>query len=808
MPAGKPQPPLVAIALIAAAALGYEILLTRLFAIAHWHHLVAIAISLALLGYGASGTYLSLTGPRSPDRFEVFFFTNAGLFAISAWVCPMLALQIPFDPQAVAWDPRHMGYLSASFLFLAVPFFAAANCIGAALGQFGNAIPRIYGFDLIGAGVGAFALLGLLAALHPADALLAVIAGGFLAALLGAARLPKRLAPATLLLVALTSLAGFIGRPSIQPAPYKDLARAASVQGAMIEDKRTGVPGVVTVLRNETVPQRSAPGLSLQATASPPNRRRVFVDGEAAGSLADPETSSGTSNYFGHLLSALPFEMRPQARVAVIHAGAGLGIEQALTLGASKVTAIEPNHLVHSLVCEREHGHSLGTCDPRSVDWQLRSPRPFFASHTGEFDLITLSMHADPAGVDALDINFTTTHQALDDYLSRLSDAGLLAIEGPTRVPPRLSLRLLNTAHRALSDAGLQEPARHLALLRGWQRFLLIASPSALNARDQDAIRDFANRLGFDLVWLPNLRVNEVNRFQILPDPLFYEGAARLLGSPPGQGAHTAPYRLQAISDERPFPKLSTHWSELIAGLLKPDTAQWARLDTALLIAVLILMVVTAAAVVLILLPLLWMRPIAGPTARTGLCWRTLLFFTLIGLAFLFLELVWIQRTQLFLGHPVYATTTVLAAFLVFAGLGSLWSQRRNRQRTAHTLHQAVAVILVCSLVYGLWLPSVLEPLSSLGLAGRVLVVGLLLAPLAFAMGVPFPYALTQLAASAPQLVPWAWGINGCSSVIAAAAAPLLTLEFGFSGMTLAAVAAYLVLPALGLHQAARHQAT
>ena len=207
---------------------------------------------------------------------------------------------------------------------------------------------------------------------------------------------------------------------------------------------------------------------------------------------------------------------------------------------------------------------------------------------------------------------------------------------------------------------------------------------------------------------------------------------------------------------------------------------------------------------VLIIAPLFWQgRQSSGGTPK-GLRIKTLSYFALIGIAFLFIEIAWIQRLRLFLGHPVYATTAVLVAFLIFAGLGSLWSQRRPAAQSRWLLIGAVTAILLASLAYLFLMPSLLEAVSGLPLAGRAGVVLVLLAPLAFAMGIPFPSGLQRLGDASDGLIPWAWGINGVASVVSAASAPLLAMEIGFNGLIGVALVAYLLVPAINLDPRSR----
>lgn len=227
----SPRPPLLAVALLSGAALGYEVLLTRLLAIIQWHHFAHMIISLGLLGYGASGTFLALTGRRWAGRFTPVFAVNALLFGITAVAAFALAQQLPFNLLEIAWERRQLGYLLALYLLLAVPFFCVANALGLALIAHTGEIARIYAWDLFGAGVGACAVVALLGWLAPLAALKTIGVLGGVAALLALARIRgswrwQTLAGLAALLPLLVPIQG------LQLSPYKDLAQALAVKGA------------------------------------------------------------------------------------------------------------------------------------------------------------------------------------------------------------------------------------------------------------------------------------------------------------------------------------------------------------------------------------------------------------------------------------------------------------------------------------------------------------------------------------------------------------------------------------------------
>jgi hypothetical protein len=200
------------------------------------------------------------------------------------------------------------------------------------------------------------------------------------------------------------------------------------------------------------------------------------------------------------------------------------------------------------------------------------------------------------------------------------------------------------------------------------------------------------------------------------------------------------------------------------------------------------------ASLVLILLPL-WVTA-RGADQRDKAGWsrpRIAAYFTAIGFAFMFIEIAFIQKFLLFLSHPLYAVAVVLCAFLVFAGLGSSYSGRSGTVGGAFARRVAgpVAGIAILASLYLVVLPALLRPLMPLADGFKILISIGLIAPLAFAMGMPFPMGLARVADRTPPLVPWAWGINACASVVAAIIATLLAIHVGFGAVVLVAVCLY-----------------
>ena len=168
-------PPLLSIFILSASALAYEVLLIRLFSIVHWHHFAFMVISIALLGYGVSGSLITVFRRWLLNNYDSVFITNTLLFGFSSIACFIIVQQLPFNTLEILWDSAQWQRLLLSYLLLTLPFFFVANAIALTIMRFHQKIPQVYGFDLIGAGIGAVLIMALLQ-LFSADAVLRILA--------------------------------------------------------------------------------------------------------------------------------------------------------------------------------------------------------------------------------------------------------------------------------------------------------------------------------------------------------------------------------------------------------------------------------------------------------------------------------------------------------------------------------------------------------------------------------------------------------------------------------------------------------
>ncbi len=789
----------VAVALLSAAAIGYEILLIRLFSIILWHHFAFMIISVALLGVGASGTFLAFARGWLEPRFHGAFAGFAAAFGVSAVACFALARRVPFNPLEVVWDLGQQATLLQIYVLLALPFFCAATCIGLALSRFRRRIGAIYRADLVGAGTGASLVLLALFVLAPEDTLRALGGLGLAAAAVIAFAGPgPRWRAAVLGALALAVPWAWPGGwIAPQPSPYKGLSLALHAPRARVIAERSSPLGLLSVVESPAIPFRHAPGLSLTAEAGPPPQLGVFTDGDAFTAITRFDGNLAKLAYLDQQTAALPFHLLRRPRTLILGAGGGADVLRALFHRARQVDAVELNPQMAELV-RRDHADFAGRLfQAPGVRLFIDEARSFVEAGDTRWDLIHVglfdSFTASAAGVLALKESALYTVEAFQAYLARLEPGGILAVTRWLRVPPRDSLKLFATAAAALEGLGVAAPGERLALIRSWNTATLLVKNGPLTAEDVAAIRGFAAARSFDVSHYPGMAPEEANRFNRWRQPYLYTGTAALLGPERERFLDDYKFHVAPATDDRPYFFRFFKWRLLPEVLAIRGGAGMTLLEGGYLILAATLVQAAMVSALLIVLPLAWLGRGEGAAAAPGRG-RVMVYFLALGLAFLFVEIAFIQRFVLFLGHPLYAISVVLAAFLVFAGLGSGYSARLAERRAAARIGPiplAAAAIVLLAGAYLALLPALFGWLMPEPDTVKIPVSVLLIAPLAFFMGMPFPLGLRRVADAAPRLVPWAWGVNGCASVLSAVLASLLATHFGFTVVVALAMGLY-----------------
>ncbi|MEO8417710.1 MAG: SAM-dependent methyltransferase [Methylophilaceae bacterium] len=795
-----PTLPLLSIALISCAALGLEILLMRLFSIVQWHHFAYLAVSLAMLGYGAAGTARVVLGARLHAHFSQIFAVSALLFGLTAPAAFLVAQQVPFNALEILWDARQWLWLTLQYLVLFVPFFFAAFCLCLAFSHFGSQAHRIYGADLWGAAAGSLLALGLLFILPPQRVLLVI--AGFALAAAGLAWPPPRHQVGYVLLLAAMALPWVIPDTllALHPSQYKSLSQTLLVTGAKVKTEKYSPLGQVTVVENPRVPLRYAPGLSLTATREPPPQLGVFVDGEGPAAITRFDGAWEPLTFLGQMPSAMPYQLLQRPSVLVLGAGTGMDVLQALYYEAAVVDAVELDANVAALVAQDNASFAGQLYQLPQVRLHVAEARSFVATSSARYDLMVLPL-ADTfgtasAGLHGLAADYLHTVEAFRIYFCQLKPGGMLALNRWVQLPPRDLIKLAATAVEALVLEGVTQPARHLALLRGWQSATLLVKQTPFMPREVAALHDFAESQAFDLEWAGG-RVAGAMPHHRLDRPYFQEAFAALSGTAHERADFYRRYKFHIAppTDDRPYLYHFFTWRALpeIMQLKERGGLSLVEMGYPVLVATWLLAMLFGT--LLILLPLWAARRRAMGTRTASQRRRVFAYFSLLGMAFMLLEMAFLQKFVLLLGHPLYAAAAVLTTFLLFAGMGSRFSVRLSvKGRRSPTLWPVVGIVSL-GVGYLTLQPLMLEAAMGWPMLQRLALGIILIAPLAFCMGMPFPLGMARLAGEDIEMLPWAYGVNACFSVMSASMATLLAMEIGFSGVVLLALGLYLATP-------------
>jgi spermidine synthase len=815
-----------ALLLVSASVLSYQVILVRAFSIGQWHHLAYMVISIALLGFGASGTLLAALECKRTNtaaRFLVsqmsWFAVSATAFAVALPVSFWLTQRIPFDPFLIIWDWHQVLYLGGYYLALFVPFFAAATAIGLALTSEPADCPRLYAFNMAGSGAGALLALVLLSVTAVERALLGVTALAQAAAILalfdgeffidrGARRL---FAVAGVAIMAILVFAFVFRPPTVRLSQYKGLSYALNLPEAKVVAERSSPLGRVNVVASPAI--RDAPGLSLLAPvdAVPPRQLGLYIDAESAGAITAFDGDISKLNYLDWMTTAAPYFALPDAprdlRVCVLGAGGGAGVLLALRHAARQVDVVEIDPSVPQLLRGEFRDFAGGLYDLPEVRLHRAEARAFVQAAHENWNIIDLSLvdsfAASAVGAGAVGENYLYTREAFEVFLRHLRPSGVLAVTRWVRTPPRDELKLFATGVAALEGMGLN-PAEHLVLIRSWAEVTLLAKKEAFTAEELFVLRQWAEERLFDTAYFPGITPDQHNRFNVLERDYYFEATRAFLAGDESRDQFFRDYafNLRPATDDRPYFFHFFRWRALLL-LLHTFRQSWIPFsEWGYLILVATLAQATLLGIFLIVFPLLLLprhrtaddSHVAVPSAARAARLRIFLYFLALGLGYLFIEMALIQRLVFFLANPSYAVAVVLAGLLFVSGCGSAWAGRQLRKGTSTTRLACLAalVIALTATVYALGLRALLTPLLGWPLLVRMVIALTVTMPLA-AMGIPFPLGMRQLGHSHAELLPWAWAVNGCASVLAAPLATLFALGVGLPAVLFAASGCYLV---------------
>lgn len=796
----RPTTRAAALALVTAAAtLALQILLHRLVSAKLVNNFAFFIISLTMLGFAFSGVLLSVWLDRVLADLREWTGRAAFLFPIAALGSLWLFNASHTGRFYTAYETDGQ-FVRAFFewipygLLLALPFACAGLILGALLSAPELPSRRIYCFDLVGSALGACAVIPGITRLGVETCTLLACAALPAAALVLAppTRLPSRL----LALCAVAALLlGAGARDRLFEVYFPDgtiLALTRSPQSGWVLEHVAWDPLArieVTRLPPPRLEGQMFPSLLGGNRAFHARVRRILTQNNMAFTWA-PDYDGSRESLAGieETLYAAAYQAAaaPAPRVAIVGVGGGIDILAALWFGASDITAVEVNGATVGILQDTYRDyfrHSIA--DPR-VHLVHDEGRHFLSQTGRQFDILQLSgvdsYSGTPGAAHVFSESYLYTDEAFDIYLSRLAENGILAVMRLEHRPPREMLRALVLATGALRRAGVEHPARHIVMLTagGENLTMMLVKRSAFAPEEVQRLAAWSNRSPFFRLWAAPFvggADNLYRAFLALDDAEAEDGFVAAY-----------PYDIRPISDDRPFFFRFSYWGHLLSG--RP--ASQAAVPTMEYSVLLLLGVGVLACLVCVYLPL---RRFTARGIRTPQAWRWGTYFAAIGTGYMAAEIALLQKFGLFLGHPNYALSIVMAALLLTTGLGALTSAWiAGALREVRFVAYALAGVLFLEIFVALpRLPGLLtQPL-----AVRAAIVVALVAPVGMLLGVFLPTGLERLKPVAPAFAPWAWGINGIFSVLAPVASIAFSMTWGINALLLAAIPCYLVAGAV-----------
>ncbi len=791
-----------ALILISAAIIAYQLGLMQILSISQWYHFAYMIISVALLGFGVAGTVLALFKERllaQSARLLPLLLTASGLGMAGI----LYLYQFPFirfDSLLLFTTGGQFGRLILTYLLFLLPFFLGALAVGIIFVAEVARIGRVYFANLLGSGLGALLGVLLLQGLEPpvipaAVALLAVAAGGLLSP-------PKsdRLLLAGQIAALLTCAAGILLPAEVPLSQFKDRSKILLLPEARIVYRQPGAYGWIEVVSSPAL--RYAPAVSLTYRGEVPVAKQVLRNGDGIGVIL-PWQRSDTTTILDWTTRALPFALRRPQSVLVLDAGTGTAVAQAVSNGAGTVVAVEKIAALPALLQNKFSIEVDSLFQRPEVTCRQLDSRTFLLTDTARYDLILLpeiGVFGGNSGLFALQEQYLLTREAFRDLWARLSPRGMISVTAWIDYPPRNPLKILALLMEMLEAQKVRDPEVHLVAIRSWGTITFVATKTPLRKAEIAQVRELCARLQFDPALLPGLRNGERVQYHALQDARFLKFVDEIVNGDRAALYDRYDFNISPPDDGRPFFSQFLRWQHLPALARQFGRQTLPFFETGYLIVVVTLLQITLISVVLILLPL-WKT-----VQMRGRKWPVFTYFSGIALGYMFVEMVLIQQFVLYFGNPVYAAAMVISALLIFSGAGSYASEQWPPGRRFWVVPLLIALFLVG---YALWLPEMLRQTIARPLFFKYILAMGVLAPPAVLMGMPFPVGLKRISRRGLEgsAVPWAWGINGCVSVISTALATIAAVEVGFGWVMIFAAGGYLwTLPALKKMAPGRHR--
>lgn len=749
------------VALISISIMMLEIGLIRMFSVMFEFHYVFLVLSLAILGLGVGGIYVhkQLWKISNPDLTPVqnLLPVSSVMMALSTLMMTVLITEVNLF--------QHI-YLAVLAAF--IPFFFGGVFLSAAFRLFPKRSPQIYAADLIGASIGTLLILVILK-IGPVNAnllvsLLVSIPAGLLPIRGLSDTYKKRvsffLTGILFTIFILNTYGSFFGTIPLARGAHKEmfhLLEHPERKASVIESRWSafGRTDLVVDVKN-------------------PDQKIFFIDGSAGTAMYrfDKDINSLDIPEFNNFSGYFPFKLlseKEKEKVLIIGSGGGREVLISLKGGAKNITAVEVNADLVDLMKKYSDFNGGIYNDFPGVKVVVEEGRNFIRAGNEKYDIIMLSIpitktSRSPEGF-SLTENFLFTVESISDYLDRLNDNGRLIVVAHNDME---IFRLVFTSLSALSKMGITPAAamKHIYTLGPEMFPVFVLKKSPLSPQEAHKIHENMHEHGYSTHTSFIPFVEQVTHAIPLSEKIYVEHEMLnrdlyLISKGevnPTELIRIADFDLNAVTDNNPFfYKFEIGLPFIITFLLVMSTIALAGG---------------------------WLiRPgntQSRNTPKSNIPF--LMLFSFLGVGFMLIEIPLIQKFMLFLGQPIYSVAMLLFSLLIGAGIGSWISGVKWKRRIRAKLCVSAAVVGLITGTYILVLNPIFDFFLGSPFVIRIFVSFLLLLPLGFFLGMPFPLGMKLMGEFGfEQYLPRMWGINGIGSVLGSVLSIALAISFGFS---------------------------
>jgi len=755
---------------ISMATLLLEIAFSRLFSAIFFYHLSFLIISTALFGFGVSGVLLSLFPSLLEPAWKRCAIASL-LFSITVPLTLKITLALPFDINRELTSLTDASSLVLRYLFLALPFLFSGMVIGIMLTSFKGQISRLYFWDLIGAALGCLFPVILVPVMGANGTIMAAAVISCLSAFYFSYRHRSRLLQIVSLLLLVISAVMAARAETLFALPLDEIMATKHPRFYRQSQGRIEFSGWSPISRIDVLEM--------------PGRKVIFIDCGSNVSFLTPFDGNLQNLRPRNHWRALPYTLTTNPNVLIIGPSGGEDVLTALSYRARRITGVELDPLINKLVTTRYKEYIGGIYNFPNVKLVTDEGRSFIRQSRERYDVIqqvhNISPVAFASGAINLSESYLLTEQSIGEYLDHLTDGGFLTIHRWGVI------RIASIAITVLEKRGVDHPEEHLAVLetargRGVTNTFILKK-TKITAEEREKIRSFAKDNGYEPSFVPGMN-----------DPA--NAYVRMFRSKDSREAFFAEtgLNLHPPTDDRPF---FDHFLRL--GQIHVDPEKLGR-DLAKTIPFLssgdlVLFGVLAESIVfgllLLVLPLIIFSSRGMMSPRFG---YFIVYFFCLGIGFILVEITLIQKFILFLGNPTYSLSVILFSILASAGAGSHFSAKlaaRFGVKDA-VLVACICIIISLPLLY-FSLTFLTRAILGVSLWLKVILSVLLISPVGFFLGMPFPLGLSVLESKNGQLVPWAWGMNGYATVLGSALCVLIAIGAGFKVVIAIGTATYVI---------------